>query len=222
MIGTLVQPRSPSMTSTPSRSGSPRSSTTRSGRAAAASDSALRPVAAVTTSCPRACRVIRIARSSCGSSSTTRTWLTAAPWPAPVGPAARAPSSARRPGCAPARACRPSPRPGRGTAPARGRRRWCCPGRRAAGTDEDQLPVGLRHTRTEVDHPYLHPVPMRAALDLRRAARRRVSNRVRPEFDQDALQQAGKPTTTSVPRSSRRCASPTIAYVLPTPGAAPR
>ena len=28
--------------------------------------------------------------------------------------------------------------------------------------------------------------------------------------------------TTSVPRSSRRCASPSIAYVLPTPGAAPR
>ncbi|OOK79201.1 hypothetical protein BZL30_2735 [Mycobacterium kansasii] len=27
--------------------------------------------------------------------------------------------------------------------------------------------------------------------------------------------------TRSVPRSSRRCASPSIAYVLPTPGAAP-
>ena len=31
-----------------------------------------------------------------------------------------------------------------------------------------------------------------------------------------------KPTTTSVPRSRRRCASLSIAYVLPTPGAAPR
>ncbi|MBM4600393.1 hypothetical protein GS440_19510 [Rhodococcus hoagii] len=28
--------------------------------------------------------------------------------------------------------------------------------------------------------------------------------------------------TTSPPRSRRRCASPSIAYVLPTPGAAPR
>jgi hypothetical protein len=50
MIGTDDQPRSPAMTVAPSMSGRPRSSTTTSGRACAATRSASRPSGAMTTS----------------------------------------------------------------------------------------------------------------------------------------------------------------------------
>ncbi len=71
--GTVVHPRSPASTSSPSRSGSPRSSTTTSGLVSAAARNAPAPVVAVVTSYPRTPRLMRSARTSPGSSSTTST-----------------------------------------------------------------------------------------------------------------------------------------------------
>ena len=62
-MGTVLQPRSPRITSTPSRSGSPRSRMTTSGCCCATASSAWRPVPAAITSYERAARLTRSART---------------------------------------------------------------------------------------------------------------------------------------------------------------
>src|ERR1700761_3489778 len=78
MIGIDVHPRTPLITSVPSMSGRPRSRMTTSGRSRATAASPDVPSAAVLTSNWRALRLIRSARRMDGSSSMTRTRVTAA------------------------------------------------------------------------------------------------------------------------------------------------
>src|SRR5512146_576900 len=73
MIGTADRRRMARQTSTPSMSGRPRSSTTRSGRALEAASTPSEPLAASFTLAVTSRRASRTARRICGSSSMTRT-----------------------------------------------------------------------------------------------------------------------------------------------------
>ena len=91
--------------------------------------------------------------------------------------------SVRRPGVPPIASVEAA-----ATAPGRGRRRWCCRCRRAAGTVRTSGRVRSADAGPAVDHPQLDPVAQRAGGQQRRRLGRAVAERVAGQVDDDPLQ----------------------------------